>query len=272
MKLAFSLDIVLIAATDVCASAWAQPRGGTYAKLSSIFYNAREMYNDAGDRQRIGLDDDQFTSEQAFLYVEHGVADRLTLIGSISGGILKSTNRFVEQKTTGIGDAIVGAKYQLVDQPLVLSTLASIKIPTGYHDTHEPPLGTGDIDVETRLLVAKSLYPLPVYMGVETGHRWRAGPFSNQFLGFAEIGVTPHERLFFKGFVDYRHTRTGEVAKPGLVDGGMQISEGDDTRLGLNGALKVREGLWLDLLFSWAVRGENVGAGRSFGIGFAYDN
>ena len=141
MKIAFSLAIVLIAATDVCASAWAQPRGGTYAKLSS---------------------------EQAFLYVEHGVADRLTLIGSISGGILKSTNRFVEQKTTGIGDAIVGAQCQLVDQPLVLSTMASIKIPTGYHDTHEPPLGTGDIDVETRLLVAKSLYPLPVYMGVES--------------------------------------------------------------------------------------------------------
>lgn len=58
MKIAFSLAIVLIAATDVCASAWAQPRGGTYAKLSSIFYNAGEMYNDAGDRQRIGLDDD----------------------------------------------------------------------------------------------------------------------------------------------------------------------------------------------------------------------
>ena len=146
----------------------------------------------------------------------------------------------------------------------------SVKIPTGYHDSCEPPLGTGDVDVETRLLFARSLFPIPMYLGVEGGHRWRTGLFSNQWVHFAEVGAAPHERLFLKGFVDARDTRTGKVTNLGLVGGGIQVSEGDDVRLGLNGALRVHQQFWLDLLMEWAASGENVGAGASWGVGISY--
>ncbi len=272
MKRLFSCAVILLSATCVFAGAWVQPRGGTYAKVSSIFYDADEVYNDMGVRQRMGMDDDQFTSEQAFLYVEHGVLERLTLIGTLSGGVLTSTNRLAEQKTTGIGDATMGAKYQLVDRPFVMSPMLSMKIPTGYHKKYEPPLGTGEFDAEARLLFARSLYPMPVYIGIETGYRWRGGPFSNQLLAFAEVGGTPHERVFLKGFVDQRDTRTGKVANVGLVGGGLQVSEGDDTRVGINGAVRLRQGLWLDVLMEWPTRGENVGAGASWGVGISYGN
>ncbi|HCV23339.1 MAG TPA: hypothetical protein DGN59_07760 [Candidatus Latescibacteria bacterium] len=53
----------------------------------------------------------------------------------------------------------------------------------------------------------------------------------------------------------------------GLVGSGIQVSEGDDVRLGLNGALRVHQQLWLDLLMEWAASGENVGAGASWGWG-----
>ena len=36
------------------AGAWSQPQGVTYAKVSSIFYVADEIYNDMGDRQKMG--------------------------------------------------------------------------------------------------------------------------------------------------------------------------------------------------------------------------
>ena len=56
----------------------------------------------------------------------------------------------------------------------------------------------------------------------------------------------------------------------GLVGGGIQVSEGDDVRLGLNGALRVHQQFWLDLLMEWAASGENVGAGASWGVRISY--
>ena len=260
----------LLLATQAMGGAWARPMGTTYAKLSTLSYAANEVFNDMGDRQRMGMDDEEFTGRQGFLYVEHGWRHRLTLVGQLSGGVLTSSNRLVRQRTRGIGDAEIGLKMQLVDQPLVLSSMATVKIPTGYHDKYDPPLGTGKADFEARLLAAKSLWPLPVYLGAEIGYRFRGGPFSNQLAAFAEVGATPHERLFIKGFVDMRDTRAAAAENVGLVGAGQQVSEGDITRAGLNGAVLLHRGVWLDLLVEWAASGENVGAGATWGIGLSY--
>ena len=56
----------------------------------------------------------------------------------------------------------------------------------------------------------------------------------------------------------------------GLVGIGEQVSEGDITRVGVNGAVRLYGNVWLDLLWERPVRGENIGAGTSFGIGVAY--
>ena len=50
----------------------------------------------------------------------------------------------------------------------------------------------------------------------------------------------------------------------------MQISEGDFTKVGGNAAINVFGGASVDLLYEVIVRGRNVGAGRSFGIGLSY--
>jgi protein XagA len=257
-------------APQVHAGAWSQPQGATYAKVSSIFYVADEVYNDMGDRQRMGMDDDEFTGDQVFLYIEHGLRDRLTGIGQVSGGVLTSTNRLVRQRTTGIGDAEVGLKYQLIDAPVVLSPMLSIKIPTGYHDDYDPALGTGSADVEGRILAARSLWPLPLYVGAELGYRWRGGAFSDQLVISSEIGATPHERVFLKGFTSLRDTRSGTRVNLGLVGASQQVSEGDAVQVGLNGAVRLHGGVWLDVLMEWAADGENVGAGTSWGIGISY--
>ena len=99
----------------VQAGAWSQQKGHYYAKFSGIFYSADEVYNDMGKRQSMGAENDEFTGSQGFLYVEYGLLDRLTLIGQASGGSLASTNRLVRQRTRGIGDVDIGAKYQLTD-------------------------------------------------------------------------------------------------------------------------------------------------------------
>lgn len=268
--------LLLIVAT-VCAfapsaqaGAWSQQKGHYYAKFSGIFYSADEVYNDMGKRQSMGLEHDEFTGSQGFLYVEYGLVDRLTLIGQASGGRLTSMNRLIRERTSGIGDVDLGVKYQLTNGPVVLASLAKIKVPTGYHDDYAPPLGTGDVDLEFRLLAAKSLYPLPVYVGVESGYRIRGGPYSNQIPYFVEVGGTLRKDVFLKGFIEGVNTRVASVEDLGVVGGSVQISEGNFTKAGINGAYNLAGPLWVDLLLERAFRGENIGAGASWGLGLSY--
>ena len=50
----------------------------------------------------------------------------------------------------------------------------------------------------------------------------------------------------------------------------MQVIEGDFTKIGGNMAINVFGGASVDLLYEVIIRGRNVGAGRSFGLGLSY--
>lgn len=254
---------------EAWAGAWSQARGSYYAKLSGIFYRSDEVFNDMGDRAAMGMDDENFAGDQSFLYLEYGLLEHLTLVGQASTGWLTAENRYLRQKTRGVGDVDLGVKYQLVDRPLVLAPQVKVKVPTGYHAEYDPALGTGEADLEFRLLAARSLYPWPFYLGVEVGYRVRGGLFSNQVPYFFEVGATPHERVFVKGYVEGAETLTNGPKTLGLV-GLAQVSEGNFVKAGLNAAFKITGPLWADLLWERVMTGENVGAGGSWGLGLAY--
>ncbi len=251
------------------AGAWSQPKGHYYAKLSGILYTSDEVYNDMGVRQAQGMDNDSFDGTQGFLYVEYGLQDRLTIIGQVNAGVLASMNDLVKSETTGIGDFDIGAKYQLVDGPIVLTPFVTMKIPTGYNEHYDPPMGTGNADLELRLLAARSLYPLPLYIGVESGYRFRKGEYSNQIPYFVELGATPQPKLFVKGYVAGVDTRVGSEESIGEV-GNLQVSEGNFAKMGINGAYNLTGRLWIDILAERTFDGENVGAGVSWGFGVSY--
>jgi hypothetical protein len=254
------------------AGAWAQPKGHLYTKLSSVFYRSDEVFDDAGHRQPTTIYGADFRADQGFLYVEYGLLERLTVITQLSGASLESENNIrhnvLRLTTSGLGDFLVGAKYPLVSKPVVLSSYVNVKIPTNYDDDLNPALGTGDMDVEVRLLAARSFYPLPVYVGAEAGYRLRGGPFSNQ-IGFSgEIGATPLSRLSIKAYLENSRTLSGNarLAEPGLV----QVSEGDFTKLSLITGLRVSGPLWLEASLESVLSGENVSAGHSWGLGISY--
>ena len=251
------------------AGAWSQAKGRYYAKVSGIFYTSDEVFDDMGDRAPAGMDGNKFESDQAFLYLEYGLRERLTLIGKVSGGELVVEDDFVKQTTIGIGDLDMGAKYQLTNGPVVLAPYLNFKIPTGYHGDYEPALGTDYTDLELRLLAAHSLYPWPFYLGAETGYRFRGGPYSNQIPYFFEVGATPHKRVFAKAYLEGMDTLTGEDESAGEV-GILQVSEGDFTKMGLNVAFKLQGPVWADLLWEGIVSGKNIGAGSSWGLGISY--
>ena len=255
--------------SPVFAGAWSQPEGGYYAKMSGIFYGSDEVFDEMGMKTAAGMDNESFDSGQGFLYLEYGLRERLTGILKLGGGRLIAEDNFIKQTTKGIGDAEVGLKYQLRDAPVVVAPLVILKLPGGYDENYVPSLGTGYRDLEVRLLTARSLYPMPVYVGFEAGYRVRGGPFSNQIPYFAEIGASPHALVFAKLYVDGSNTLAEDNANAGQV-GVLQVSEGDFTKAGINVAFNVSGPLWVDFLWERVVDGKNIGAGGSWGFGLAY--
>jgi hypothetical protein len=185
----------LLAATIqlVGPGAWGLAPGHYYAKFSGTFYRADEFFNRAGKRQPLGLNKDRFSAEQLFVYLEYGVAERLTVIGRTKIGREVVQNSLLKRTTTGIGDVEVAGQYQWLDKPLAIAVWIGFKLPTGYDPQFEPPLGTGDPDMEAKLLAGRAFSPWAFYLGAEAGYRWRGGRFSNQINYLWNIGVTPRD-------------------------------------------------------------------------------
>jgi len=260
--------LVLLVAGRVWAGAWSQAKGHYYAKGSAILYRADEVFDEMGKRRVLGMDHDRFESAQGFFYLEYGLRERLTLLTQISGGQLQAQSDLLRRETAGIGDLELGLKYQVVERPVVVSPMLSLKLPTGYHSTYDPPLGTGEVDLEARLLLGRSLFPLPLYLGAEAGYRRRGGMFSDQLAYGVEAGGS-RGRVFAKVYVEGRETRSGSRESSGEV-GAFRVSEGDFAKAGMNLALNLAGSLWADLLVEEVFAGDNTGAGRSWGLGLAY--
>lgn len=263
------LTFSLLWVSQVEGAAWSQQKGHYYAKLSGLVFTADELFDGNGDRHA-SLANETFGSRQAFLYVEYGVRDRLTLIGSTSAGRLKSEIGQTSVSTTALSDLDIGFKYQLTNGPIVVAPYFKAKLPTGYDESAVPAVGTGDIDFEGRLLVSSSFYPVPVYVGAEIGMRIRSGRFSNQVPYVLEIGATPSPKMFVKVVLDGVNTLIGSGGNTGAMNSmSMQVSEGDFTKVGLNAAFKVVGNVWVDLTYDTIIRGKNVGAGRAVGVGLS---
>jgi hypothetical protein len=262
------LWLVLLATAPAWPGAWSQAKGHCYAKSSAVFYRTDEVFDEMGKRRGMGMDHDRFAAAQGFFYLEYGLRQRLTLLAQASGGQLRARNDLLRRETTGIGDLELGLKYQVVDRPVVVSPTLSLKLPTGYHRTYDPPLGTGDADLEVRLLLGRSLYPLPFYLGADAGYRRRGGVFSDQLAYGVEAGGA-RGRGFAKVYVEGRETLSGNRENTGEV-GVFQVSEGDLAKAGMNLALNLNGPFWLDVLVEEIFAGDNTGAGRSWGLGFAF--
>ena len=254
--------------TPSFGGAWSQQKGHYYAKFSGIYYTSNERYNDMGMRDELGQDGEEFRSTQGFLYLEYGLVDRLTTVAQFQGGRLVNENALIRQTTVGTGDMDLGLKCQWIDAPLVLAPFVTAKIPGGYDKKYEPPLGTGDIDLEFRLLAARSFHPWPLYAGAEVGYRLRGGPFSNQVPYLLEIGSSFREGMFAKVYVSGAQTRS-KTENLGLVGAGVQVSEGDFAKVGLNLAFQTVGSIWVDLLWETVFDGNNVGAGATWGLGIS---
>ena len=262
--------IITVTATAVDGGAWSRDRSEVFAKVSWIAYDAHQIRTDLqqGLRSPDNPDDaldlefrSRFESRQAFVYVEYGLHERLTLVLTSVAGELMLSERLATRSTSGLGDVQLGLRYQWLQTPVVAASSLRLKVPGLYDDDDAPIMGTGEFDVDGSVLISRSLGSL--YGGGEGGIRLRGGLYSNQLPLAAEIGLV-QPRTAAKLY--YRHTVTLADAAQLRADG-LPFLEGDSRRLGMELSLRLAGALWADAGWEEVFEGENIGAGRAWTVG-----
>jgi hypothetical protein len=177
--------------------AWTAEKGASYNRLAINYYYSEKNYIDDSDRLSFP-DDGSFQDINLNYYVEYGLTDRTTFIGSLYNKWIKKEDDTVEMKTWGMGDVDLALKHKLVDNSFgVVSAQGLVKIPELYDEDDTLPLGNGQYDFELRILYGRSIRPiLPGYYNAEIGYRWRAEQPSDEFRFLAEFGVDFSEKFY----------------------------------------------------------------------------
>lgn len=275
--------VLLVPVRAAFAGAWAQEEGGIYAQLSVAGEVASEQYKETGETFGLLSEDDtgDFQSLSSFLYAEYGALPSLTLVAATAYRQVELDSTQIRSTARGFGDFQLGARYQFLDDPLVMSAFLGAKFPTGY--TPDPPelrtatLGNGVQEYEGRLLLGKSFYPAPVYLSAEVGFRLRgARPNSSggevdyppEIPYFFELGYGPTDWIWLRGVVDGVWGTGDPVAIEGVS---LTPLTQRYTKVGPSIIVSFLDDYQLQLDYTYTVLGVNALKSQQVTLGFAVD-
>jgi len=295
---------VFLFAKDAFAGAWTVPKYKVWGEYYTKISYAKDSFNSDGNLQSSrsiaakNFRDQILTMEPK---LEYGVTDWLTALTSLEykQSNYKEYNRtpvvFDEPyaegytvKNNGIVNVKVGARWRIIDAPVVLSAQTKVFIYTGYGVNHgekrnvadypdaivdlqhTPTIGYGNDSLEQRLMIGKTFsipitgdFKLPCYFGAEAGYRWNNRGVCNGVPWFLEGGFWPFEWLLLKTELDAYKTQDGTgkfeesygIWRSGVV---WQVFGGDSI---------LRQGnklFNLELDYGMTIWGKNTSAYREF--------
>ena len=302
--------LLAIAPTQLHAGAWTQAPGGMYFKIAGLSFRSQDYLDAVGERrERVAKPSmEELSDESMSVYLEYGLWERLTLVGTLpykrlvykktevkefKSDVLDTTITRIhpDEVQSGLADLELRLRWRLLRNPAVVSLALGGKFPLGYDIDQDSigsldagglglgpspvdasagadskvPLGTGERDIDMRLLVGKSLYPLPGYLTSTVGYRKRGGAFSDEFFYGFEAGVT-YNRLLVKGVVEGMRT----MGDCGAMGQGGLVGDQDILKLapGLIWSLSKNLEIGVDLFHIAA--GCNTAAGTTYAVGLAF--
>jgi len=192
--LVITISILLIFPGIVFGGAWTMEKGKMYNRLAFNYYLTQRAYDDDGNSHEMGLDG-RFLDRNINWYEEYGLTDSLTLVTSVYYKWLNYGDRYISNDSQGPGDAEIGLRYRLFDDPVVLSIQGLFKYGKLY-SRETPEIGNHQNDFEIRVLAGKSLWPFPGYCGFELGYRFRDDAPADELRYLAELGVNFTKRFY----------------------------------------------------------------------------
>ncbi len=270
-RLFFLVALCCLARTSaVFAGAWTQAPGAYYLKIAAHHLHTRDHFDASGIRvPKLGRGELTDLGLQA--YAEYGLRERLTLVAALPYRHLEDQRKFFSgtgrEQSRGFGDLELGMRWRLSARPLVSAIAVGGTIPLGYavDAGTRVPLGTGEFSGDIRLLLGRSLHPVPGYLTGELGYRVRGGAYSDEFFYLIEAGFA-QRRWGLKGYVSGLRTRgaCGGLGQEGL------IGDQDVWKIapGLSYRLSPRLELAMDLIHVAA--GCNTVAGNTLATGVVF--
>ena len=213
-----------------------------------------------------------------FLDLSYGLLDQLQLNVQVPYYDIEFTD-FADPNrpsTTDIGDIRFGAQYRLIANPLVSSVKIEAKAPTGFfnRDAEIVPIGDGQWDLDLVARFGKSLWPIPAYVNLDVGYRFRFKP--------AEKTSTrdPGNEFIFRAEAGYNILKTLQV-KAGLSglygnkfkQENLVVDESQREILFFEPGIhwNVQGPLAIDTGIQISLSGKNYTAGQVFNFGVSYN-
>jgi hypothetical protein len=258
----FIAILLLLSLTNLYAGAWSQKKGHYYTKISYIYSTADGIFG--SDIPSL------FDNSSIYLYGEYGLLDRLTAIGSLPA--LKNSvteANFLRGETTGflVGDLEVKGRYQFLDAPVVASGVIGVKIPVGYDIYDIPPLGNGETDLDLKLALGASLYPIPAYATGDIGYRLRGGDFVNEFNFSFEVGYTLWNKYLIRFVSDGIEATREAQGESNLI--GFPLAQ-EQIRIGGGLIFILSQNIEIDFLYLKTTSGHNIPKFEEIFFGVAF--
>lgn len=194
-----SASLMLAALAPVClqADAWTQEQGHGQFILTASLFETSNTFDENGNATRF---DYQGTFRQFLLnpYLEYGLTNRTTLVVNAFVPFLAFSNQYGRQTSAGLGDVETSLRRRLnsSESPMPISAQLTILFPT-YAATQQPAPGNHQVDVESKLMIGRSLR-LAGHTGfgsLGAGYRYRTGAPADQFRSDATLGVDLSKRF-----------------------------------------------------------------------------
>ena len=264
--------LCLTLSSQAMAGAWTAKEGTSYHKAAVNYFFSDENFDDDGDRRNANSD---FTDLNLTYYMEYGIRDNVTAFLSVPyKWIEHDPDIGGNSKSRGVGDQDFGVRYNFFnDDRGVFSIQGLVKVPDLHdEDPGDLPLGNGQTDYEVRFLYGRSLYPKPVYFGLEAGSRYRSQEPSDEIKYLIEIGYNINEKSYVRAKLDGTYSMDNADDAPAPVipgDVNPTLAPAFDLgKLELTGGYKMGDRWSAEFTWSPTVYGQFTANGNNFQLAF----
>lgn len=261
----------LILAMPAFSGAWTLEKGETYLKFSANIFESYANFDLNGDRiEPFANSPDEFSrfrDENLSLYFETGIADRLTLFGSVVYKEIEQLTRIkvlgedVVATNQGFADLDIGARYRLTNGANVFSVAVLLKLPFLYDDEESFRLGNGQEDIELRGLYGRSLGK-GFYTGIEAGYRWRLEDPSDELRFLGEFGYSAPKYVYARTKLDVIESR-GDFQRSSGFSNPLLNPQSDLTRLELTLGAIISKTWQVEYTYTDTLSGKNTADGQN---------
>lgn len=269
-----SLALFVLAAAQpaLClAGAWTRERGSSYQRVSMNYYNARNKFDNSGSRADLPMDG-RFRDANMGYYMEYGLSDSLTAIGSSYYKSIEYKDSAVLRRTYGFSDIEVALRQLLHrTEASAVSLQGLVKIPEAYDKKDKLPLGNGQYDYEARVLYGTSLWKyFPGYTNLEVAYRYRSQAPADEIRYLLELGMdwgrSAFGRVKLDGIASMHNSNDGSDGgdNPGITP------EFDLSKLDLALGYKLSPQWVVEIGYVPALYGKNTSAGATYTVAISF--